>query len=77
MTDTSALTPEEEVEARRGGILLGILLLVWAVAFSQFKEDFSPVAYWILFCGVAVLIVAVPSWLAGQRVKRRRTAAHE
>ncbi len=52
------------------GTLPGIVLLVWAVSFSLFKSDIPSTVFWLVFVSVSLLIVLVPSWLAGQRAKR-------
>jgi hypothetical protein len=70
MENPTTISPAKQLRASRTGILAGILLVVWAIVFSLFKTDMSPLVYWGVFVSVALLIGAVPAWLAGRRAKR-------
>ena len=65
------LSPAVQLTASKVGMLAGILLVVWAVVFSLFKSSLSPLVFWWVLISVSILIVAVPSWLVGQRARRK------
>ena len=70
MEKQETLSPAAQFRASNVGMLAGILLVVWAVVFSLFKSSLSPLVYWWVLFSVGIMIVAVPSWLAGQRARR-------
>ncbi len=70
MEDRKIPSPAFQLRAYKAGLLPGIVLVVWAVVFSFFRSDMSPMVFWSVFVSVALLIVLVPSWLVGQRAKR-------
>jgi hypothetical protein len=70
MEDPMTLPPETQIKAHKVGTLSGILLVVWSVAFSLFKSSFSPLVFWTVLVGVGILLLTIPMWLLGQRVKR-------
>jgi len=70
MGDPKIISPATELRASRAGILPGIVLVVWAVAFWFFKSSMAPSVYWTVLVSVSLLIVAVPSWIVGRRARR-------
>jgi hypothetical protein len=70
MSDSSGLSPDAALRASRFGVVPGIVLVLWGAGFWQMRPHLAPVVFWVTWVAVALLIVAVPSWWAGQRAKR-------
>lgn len=71
------LPPKTWLRAARVGTLAGILLVTWAVGFSLFESNLSPLSSWTVRTGVGLLIVAIPCWLIGRRARREYLAKQD